>query len=80
MLDEEYQAAVRACALVASMLTQYDLPDLLQRIERADAFGPILDPTLWRDKQEAMDEDRKLLEAALPLWAMGKRLADTSAE
>lgn len=74
----EYQAAVRATALVASMLVQYDLPELLAAIGRAEAVGPILDPTLYREKARAMDEDKALLEAALPLWQMGKKLRDSA--
>lgn len=31
----------------------------------ADAFGPILDPTFYREKAGAMEEDRRMLEAAL---------------
>lgn len=72
MTGEEYQATVRSCALVGSMLAQYDLPELLQAIDRADTVGPMLDPTLWIKKHGAMDEDKRLLEAALPLWRWAK--------
>jgi hypothetical protein len=67
---ETYQSAVQACAIAATLLRQHDIPELLRAIEHADAFGPLLDPTLWRDKHEAMNRDRKLLEAALPLWRL----------
>jgi hypothetical protein len=76
----EYQAAVGSCALVGSMLTQYDLPAMLNAIERAEAIGPMIDPTLYREKAEAMGQDKDLLEAALPLWrwAMNqKRIAES---
>lgn len=75
----EYQAAVGSCALVGSMLTQYDLPEFIRAIEHAEAIGPMIDPTLYREKNEAMMQDKELLEAALPLyrWAMAqKRIAE----
>src|ERR1700674_4580087 len=86
MTAEEYQTTVASCALVGSMLTQYDLPKILQMIGRAETVGPMVDPTLWIKKHEAMGEDKKLLEAALPLWRWAKeqqkiaerRLASTS--
>ena len=59
-----YQSAVKTAALCAQMLAQFDIPELLHAIERGHAFGPILDPTLYRDKHKAMDEDKELLEAA----------------
>ena len=70
----EYQAAVQAVVLAAKLLRQHPLPDLLRDIERAHAVGPILDPTLYRSKNQAMDEDAKMLRAALPLWRLGEGL------
>lgn len=69
---DAYQDAVRACALLAGLLLMHDLPGLLRAIERADAIGPLVDPTLWRDKGAAMLQDKELLEAALPLWRYAK--------
>jgi hypothetical protein len=59
-----YQSAVKTAALCAQMLAQFDIPELLTAIERGHAFGPILDPTLYRDKAKAMNEDKELLQAA----------------
>lgn len=78
----EYQAAVGSCALVGAMLTQYDLPAMLNAIERAEAIGPMIDPTLYREKHEAMGQDKDLLEAALPLWRWAikqKKIAEAQA-
>jgi hypothetical protein len=72
---EEYRAAVQACVLAASILAPYDVPRLLRAIDHADAVGPILNPTLWIQKQGAMGEDREVLEAALPLWRLTKKLS-----
>lgn len=71
----EYQHALKTCALVATLLEPIDVPKLLEMIERADAFGGMIDPTLYRDKHGAMMQDKELLEAAAPLrrWALAIR-------
>lgn len=71
MSVEEYQSAVVAAKLCANMLAGHDITKLLNAIERADAVGPMLDPTLYRDKQKAMHEDKELLQAALKLARFG---------
>lgn len=63
----EYQEAVKACALARALLQVHDIPGMLRAIDHADAVGPILDPTLYRERAGAMAEDRQLLKAALPL-------------
>lgn len=65
---ETYRSAVLMCAMAGNALAQHDLPKLLEAIEHAHAIGPILDPTLYRDKMPAMEQDKELLLAALPLW------------
>ena len=59
---------------VAGLLSQLDLPAMLERIERAHALGPMLDPTLYRAKAKAMDEDAELIRAALPLWRHAQKM------
>jgi len=71
---QEYQAVVLACHTAARMLAQYDLGELLRDIDRAEGLGPILDPTLYREKRQAMQEDKEIVEAALPLWKFGRRI------
>lgn len=68
---EEYRSAVLTAKLCADLLKRHDLPKMLEAIERGHAFGPILDPTLYRDKVKAMEEDAELLRAALKLRAYG---------
>ncbi len=72
---DEYQDAVRRVALVASMLADIDFAKLIRAIDHADAVGPILNPTLWRDRHKAMHEDRTLLVAAQNLVGKLKRPA-----
>ncbi len=76
---EEYRSALRTCALAAQLLAQHDIPKLLADIEHADSFGPLLDPTLWRDKHKAMNEDREMFRAALSLRVIGMKLVKAGA-
>ncbi len=63
----EYQAAVLACVQARALLRQHDLPAILAAIEHAETVGPVLDPTLYRERAPAMREDRALLRAAMAL-------------
>lgn len=78
MTDEEkirlYREAVRACHTAALLIAQHDLPGVLRAIAHADAFGPLLDPTAWRDKHEAMHQDREVVNAAMGLFEFGRKL------
>ena len=74
--QEDYQNAIGACVTAARIITLYDLPDLLASIATADALGPVLDPTLWIQNNRKMEEDRKIIEAALPLWKLAKTLEE----
>jgi hypothetical protein len=67
--EERYQAALKACAEACRIVSQHDIRGLIEAIDHAHAVGPIVDPTLYRDKAEAMEQDRELLQAALPLFA-----------
>jgi len=62
---EEYRDARRTCELAKEMLKQHDLEQILKDINRADAVGMFTDPTLWREKHKAMDEDKEVFAAAL---------------
>lgn len=77
-LVETYQEAVRRVALVVSMLSDVDFEKLIRAIDHADAVGPILEPTLYRDKAQAMREDRALLAAAQALVGALKRPASSA--
>ena len=74
----EYQQAVLVCHMAARMLAAHDLKGLIADIDRADAVGPIVDPSLWMKKRGAMREDLEVLRAALPLAQLGRELAEQS--
>ncbi len=76
MTKEQYQEAVQMCALAGGALTAHDLPGLLEAIDHAEVAGPLLDPTLYREKGAEMNHDKKLLEAALPLWRFVKAMKE----
>ena len=80
MMTAKYHAALLAAVGAAHILASHDLDVLLNAISRADAAGALLDPTLYRDKAQAMHEDRTVFEAALPLWRLGRRLASPPRE
>jgi hypothetical protein len=68
---EEYRHARITCELARNFLKQHDFKKLLNAISLADSVGAMLDPTLWRDKHEAMLEDKAVFEAAqkfLDVW------------
>lgn len=77
---DEYQAAVLAALMCSRLLEQHDFPAVLAAIEHADAVGPMLHTTVWIAKHKAMHEDRETLKAALPLYLLGKKLAEMRAE
>ncbi len=64
---ETYRAAVVACALARQVLRQHDLAGLIRAIDHAETVGPVLDPTSYRERGDAMREDRELLRCALTL-------------
>lgn len=73
---QEYQRAIVAVAMAAGLLAEYDLEKHLRSVQTAMELGPILDPTLFRKKEQAAREDAELIEAALPLWRLGRRLKE----
>lgn len=72
---ETYQSTIMQIVLMARILKDIDLPKLIETIDHANAIGPFVDPTLWMQKVDAMSQDKKLLEAALPLRELGIELA-----
>lgn len=51
-----------------------DVPKLIQNINTAETIGPMIDPTLYRQNQKAMKEDKEMLKALLPAWEFGNKL------
>ena len=47
MTNEEYVATLEQLMALVAAVQDMDLAGLLERIEHAELFGPILDPTAW---------------------------------
>jgi len=76
---ESYQTAVQQTVLAAQLLAEHDIPGLLSAIDRAETVAPFTDPTLYMKKSKAMREDKEVLQAALPLYELGKKIKAAAA-
>lgn len=76
-LDKEaYLASVRACHTILALAATVQMPldQVLGAMGRAEGMGPVLDPTLYKDKIKALLEDREVVEAVIPIWHLAQRL------
>jgi hypothetical protein len=64
-LNTEYQGHMIMLWTAAEAISKMPLITILERMNRAEALGPLLDPTLWRDKSKQFQEDKRIVEAAL---------------
>jgi len=78
--EDRYRTAVTQVHAVAAILQRHDIAGLIDAIDLADSVGPVVDPTAWRAKRDAMAEDREALQAARALWVFGRRMAERRAE
>jgi hypothetical protein len=77
---DTYGTIILAALIASKMISLYDLPDLLSRMSLAHTTASIYDPTLWMNKHKMMEEDRELIEAAMPLWRMAMKMRDRMKE
>lgn len=47
----------------AHLLAEQPLAEMIAAAERADAIGPLLEPTLYREKSRVLHEDLEMLRA-----------------
>lgn len=76
----QYLVDLERVYLAAALLADIPVERMLNAIGLADAFGPMVDPTLYRDGVDRMNEDRGALRAALPLIQLGRALATRTQE
>lgn len=74
--SEQHQLAVRNAALIYQLIKDQPLGVLLERIDRAESVGWILDPTLYRNKSKALGEDKKMIVALFHFQAAMKQLLE----
>jgi hypothetical protein len=63
MDNAQYEATYRTLQILAIVVVDMDLEGFLARIETAEAAGPVLDPTLYREAGEKLAEVKALAEA-----------------
>lgn len=83
MKRDEYQRVLGAAHAVRMMArTVADgglLDEAIDLIARADAVGSVLDPTLYRERQELMAQDEATLRTVRVLASLGNDLAGAAA-
>ena len=65
MSNDEYLATQEALIELAEKVVWLDLQGFLQRLEIAEAAGPVLAPELWRAASATTSAFRRLADAAL---------------
>ncbi len=78
MDDEQYIQTQNQLAILMSLIYGLDLKGYLARIERAEAFGPILNPTLYRQKGKDMQFDKEIADAFLNLQIVIRQQMDSA--
>lgn len=73
MDSEIYRNQLQFAWVVAGWVSRMPAAEMLEAAERADAVGPLLDPTLYIEKGKALAGDIALLRALVELKnAIGK--------
>ena len=57
----EYRGNLVAAYALVGALRSIDLAAMLDAISHAEALGPVLDPTLFREKGQALKEDKAVI-------------------
>jgi len=71
----DYKLALDNAATAARLLSLVDLPAAQEQMNKADAVGPYIDPTLYREAKDGLRLQRDLLAAAKPLWQWAREMA-----
>ena len=67
MTDEEYQLTQVQLNMAVGIIRSLPLKDFLARLSEAEAVGPILDPTLYRETMKHAKSVHRIAAAALKL-------------
>lgn len=73
---DNWQGAVMASMVAAELLNAYPLAELVRAGERAESIGPLADPTLWREKHQALSQNLVVLKAASDNRGCDRRRAE----
>ena len=64
MTDLEYATTQQALLGSASLLSQLNLTEFIDRIDRADAVGPMVDPSAYGKGMRRIEKIKSIAEAA----------------
>jgi hypothetical protein len=78
MTDAEYALTQRLIVAAGQLVAGLDLEGFLRRIEKAEAVGPILAPSLYRESMENLGEIKRLAEACKTFQNEVKRQLQTA--
>lgn len=70
-----YQSNLTTLYLLAGMVKEIPLREMLAAADHSMGIGPILDPTLWRQNHQKLQEDIELMRAVLPLHTLAQKIA-----
>jgi hypothetical protein len=65
MTAVEYKSSLNTCYVIVGVLRDLPLQEMVDAINRAESFGAILDPTLYRKQAQSMAEDARVIRALL---------------
>lgn len=80
MTDAEYKTAMTRMGLVARAVENEPIEEMLRTLERADAVGPVLDPTAYRKGMKHLQDQRELLTALLEVQKVVRKLKAEAVE
>lgn len=68
---EEFELVRQQVIVFAQLVADLPLSAYVREVDRIDAIGPILDPTLYRNGQDQMHEIADLVRALVPFQKAG---------
>lgn len=63
MTNADYAKALRQAHAHIQLLLRLPLREMLHAIAHAEAVGPMVDPTLYREKMDDLQVDKRVIEA-----------------
>lgn len=78
--NSEYTQNLHLAWLLSSQLLGMPVDSMLAQARTADALGPILDPTSWRQNGQKLQEDIEMLEALTAARSRLRKMAAAQAE
>lgn len=79
-IPDLYKSELYKAHMLAAVLGPIPLAEMISAAERCHTTGPFLDPTLYRDKMQALDEDLELLRALRGAQVRIEKLKKESAD